>query len=726
MKTTSNFKNLALGLSFAFTAVLAQAQTGKVWVTINQAQNVPTLANGVLSSANASFNQAIQSLNITSVQKAMPAARSTKLQNVFEVTCNCNEVDLYSSLVNNVNAVSAVEYAPAYLTLDTPNDYTTSFTSDYALDLINAQGAWNLTHGNPNFIIAISDQNFYNTHEELAGKVTYYDATNTATRTHGTAVAILAAGNTNNGIGKSAIGFDSKLGLYRMNYNDMLVASYAGAKVINLSWTSGCTFNQYAQDAINEAYNNGSFLVASAGNGTTCGGADNLVYPAAYTNVFSVTSVGPYNNHERTIGNSATTHQHNNTVDLSAPGYDVAISSASGWYLTNSGTSFAAPQVTGTIALMFAVNPCLSQANIEYILKASSFNIDNINPLYAGKLGAGRLDAAAAVLMAQNWSSISVTATTSVSCEPNSGQIQLNVNGTAPFTAVWDNGQTGLALDNLAGGTYQVTITDAAGCSTDTTISVANVTPVVFDATVTNVTCNGLANGAIDLAITQGAVQSIVWDLNNVTTEDVTNLAAGNFRVTLTDSNGCISYGSFTVTQPEAITAYITTTQADANTTAVLDLQVIGGTPEYTFDWSNAINTEDQTNVAAGFYTVTVTDANGCTATTDATVEQYIAVDTTTNNGGGNNGGGNNGTAGVEENTSIDLNIYPNPASENATISWNNEVSTLQIINAQGQVIAQENVANTNTFQVTDLATGSYFVQLSYNNNTTTKKLIIQ
>ena len=721
MKTTSNFKNLALGLSFALTAVLAQAQTGKVWVTINQAQNIPTLVNGVLSSANASFNQAIQSLNITSVQKAMPAARSAKLQNVFEVTCNCNEVDLYTALVNNVNAVSAVEYAPAYLTLDTPNDYTTSFTTDYALDLINAQGAWNLTHGNPNFIIAISDQNFYDSHEELAGKVTYYDATNTATRTHGTAVAILAAGNTNNGVGKSAIGFDSKLGLYRMNYNDMLVASYAGAKVINLSWTSGCTFNQYAQDAVNEAYNNGSFLIASAGNGTTCGGADNLVYPAAYANVFSVTSVGPYNNHERTIGNSATTHQHNNTVDLSAPGYDVAISSASGWYLTNSGTSFAAPQVTGTVALMLAVNPCLSQANIEYILKASSFNIDNINPLYAGKLGAGRLDAAAAVLMAQNWSSISVTATTSVSCVPNSGQIQLNVNGTAPFTAVWNNGQTGLALDNLAGGSYQVTITDAAGCSTDTTINVANVTPVIFNASVTNVTCNGLANGAIDLTITQGAVQNTYWDFNNATTEDLTNLSAGNFRVTLTDSNGCISYGSYTVSQPETITAYITTTQADAtNTTAALDLQVIGGTPLYTFNWSNAINTEDQTNVAAGYYTVTVKDANGCTATTDATVEQYIAADTT------NNGGGNNGTAGVEENTSIDMNIYPNPAAENATISWKNEVNTLQIINAQGQVIAQENVTNTNSFQVTDLATGSYFVQLSNNNNTTTKKLIIQ
>jgi hypothetical protein len=142
MKTTSNFKNFALGLSFAFTAVLAQAQTGKVWVTINQAQNVPTVANGTLPSANPAFNQAIQSLNITSVEKAMPAARSAKLQNVFEVSCNCNEVDLYTALVNNVAAVSAVEYAPAYLTLDTPNDYTTSFTSASSTNGASISAAW--------------------------------------------------------------------------------------------------------------------------------------------------------------------------------------------------------------------------------------------------------------------------------------------------------------------------------------------------------------------------------------------------------------------------------------------------------------------------------------------------------------------------------------------------------------------------------------------------------
>ena len=78
------------------------------------------------------------------------------------------------------------------------------------------------------------------------------DPTNTSSTGHGTAVSINVAGNTNNSLGMSSIGWDLSLNFYRMNYNEVIAASYAGAKVINLSWTSGCTFNQYLQEAINE------------------------------------------------------------------------------------------------------------------------------------------------------------------------------------------------------------------------------------------------------------------------------------------------------------------------------------------------------------------------------------------------------------------------------------------------------------------------------------------
>ncbi len=59
-----------------------------------------------------------------------------------------------------------------------------------------------------------------------------------------------------------------------MNYNEVLDASYAGHRVINLSWSSGCSYNQYVQDIINEVYENGTFIVAAAGNGSTCGGPE--------------------------------------------------------------------------------------------------------------------------------------------------------------------------------------------------------------------------------------------------------------------------------------------------------------------------------------------------------------------------------------------------------------------------------------------------------------------
>ncbi|MGB1453489.1 MAG: S8 family peptidase, partial [Crocinitomicaceae bacterium] len=345
------------------------AQQGKVWATI-PIKKVPKLVDGNWVSDDPSFNKAIDNLKIQSIKKALPSSRSLKLQRVYEITCDCDEVDLYTTLTNNVQVLSGIEYAPKYETLDIPNDYTSLISSSaYALDLINAPAAWDITHGDPNVYVAITEPNYHSDHPDLIDKIVYYDASNTGPQGHGTAVAITAAGSTNNGVGIASIGYDTKLALYHWDFDDILAASYAGAKVINMSWTSSCDFGQYEQDVINEAYNNGTFLVASAGNGTTCYDPSSIVYPASYENVFSVTSVGPNNNHEKIMGNPNSTHQHNSEVDLSAPGYDVLVSAAPGWNLFVNGTSYAAAYVTGTIGLMLAVNPNLTNEEIEEILK---------------------------------------------------------------------------------------------------------------------------------------------------------------------------------------------------------------------------------------------------------------------------------------------------------------------------------------------------------------------
>jgi len=438
--------------------------------------------------------------------------------------------------------------APVYETLATPNDYTTVFPNDYALNLIGAQAAWDVSTGDPSVIIGISDQNFEVTHEELAGKVLFYDATNTATKTHGTAVAINAAGNTNNGVGKSSIGYNSSLKLYRMNYNDALAASYAGARVLNLSWSSGCTFNSYAQAAIDEIWNNRTFIVASAGNGTTCGGPTNLVYPAAYNHVFAVTSVGPNDNHERTPGNPSTTHQHNSSVDICAPGYDVAISSGPGWYLTNNGTSFAAPYVTGTVALMVAANPCISNEDIETLLRESAVNIDALNPSYAGQLGAGRLNAGMAVSRAKSMTELSIESDVyTQGCTPNSGKIQiLNAQYDTEniYTYQWSNGATTSSLVDLPNGTYTVMVT--AGCASNTASFEINTNLTQSTAQIVNSTVPTMPNGSINLTVTGEGPFSYQWN-NGSTAEDLNGIVSGTYSVIISNSNGCSRTLNYTV-----------------------------------------------------------------------------------------------------------------------------------------------------------------------------------
>ncbi len=540
-----------LSISALLISVNAFSQKSKskaVWLKLESNDLLPTKVGNKFKSKDETLNTIIAKNKVKSVEYVFSNSRNPELQNVVQFTCECTVENLYADLVNKSKAVKGVEIAPVYEALVDPNDYNAVFTSDYALDLINARGAWNVTTGSSDVIIGVSDQNFEVTHEELAGKVLFYDATNTATKTHGTAVAINAAGNTNNGVGKSSIGYNSSLKLYRMNYNDALAASYAGARVLNLSWTSGCSFNSYAQAAIDEIWNNRTFIVASAGNGTTCGGASNLVYPAAYNHVFAVTSVGPNDNHERTPGNASTTHQHNASVDICAPGYDVAISAGPGWYLTNSGTSFAAPYVSGTVALMVAANSCITNEEIENVLRETAVNIDALNPSYAGQLGSGRLNAGLAVERAYSLGHIEIQAAVdTLGCTRNSARIDiLNAENdtTRNYTFQWSNGETSSSIINLEDGTYSVVVT--AGCATDTATFEINTTLTQSTAQLTNSTTPNTANGIINITVSGDGPFTYLWS-NGSSSEDLSNITSGNYSVTVTNANGCSKTFNYTL-----------------------------------------------------------------------------------------------------------------------------------------------------------------------------------
>ncbi|QQS29850.1 MAG: hypothetical protein IPM47_02515 [Sphingobacteriales bacterium] len=223
------------------------------------------------------------------------------------------------------------------------------------------------------------------------------------------------------------------------------------------------------------------------------------------------------------------------------------------------------------------------------------------------------------------------TSVTNVLCFGNStGAINLTVTGgTSPYTYNWGGGVTTEDRTGLAAGTYNVTVTDANNCTAVTSATVTQPAAALsLSRTITNVLCFGNSTGAINLTVTGGtSPYTYNWG-GGITTEDRTGLAAGTYTVTVTDTNGCTGTSSATVTQPAAalsLSTSVTNVLCFGNSTGAINLTVSGGTSPYTYSWAGGVTTEDRTGLAAGTYTVTVTDANNCTAVTSATVTQPAA-----------------------------------------------------------------------------------------------------
>ncbi len=175
-----------------------------------------------------------------------------------------------------------------------------------------------------------------------------------------------------------------------------------------------------------------------------------------------------------------------------------------------------------------------------------------------------------------------------------------------------------------------MTVTDSNGCTATTSTTITQPAAVLaLSSTQVDVLCNGNNTGSINLTVTGGtATYTYLWS-NSSTIEDPQNLVAGTYSVTVTDANGCTATTNATLTQPAAALA-LSTTQVDVlcngNNTGSINLTVTGGTATYTYLWSNGSTIEDPQNLTSGTYSVTVTDANGCTATTSATITEPAAV----------------------------------------------------------------------------------------------------
>ncbi len=227
-----------------------------------------------------------------------------------------------------------------------------------------------------------------------------------------------------------------------------------------------------------------------------------------------------------------------------------------------------------------------------------------------------------------------VSATQNVNCFGGTdGSIDLSTSGgTPPYTYNWSNGATTEDLQNISTGTYNVTITDANGCLTALSVTIAQPSGPLSAAISAsqNVLCFGGTSGSIDLTIQEGTPPYTVAWSNGSATEDLSGLPAGTYTATITDANGCTATATTTIQQPSgALSATIfssTPVNCYAGSDGTIDITVTQGTPPYTFAWNNGAGTEDLTGLSSGTYTVVITDANGCTTSLAATITQPAAT----------------------------------------------------------------------------------------------------
>jgi gliding motility-associated-like protein len=213
-----------------------------------------------------------------------------------------------------------------------------------------------------------------------------------------------------------------------------------------------------------------------------------------------------------------------------------------------------------------------------------------------------------------------ITSSTNVSCFGyNNGSMSAGVSGamTNPLTYTWSNGQNTQTAVNLAAGNYTVTVRDVYGCTSSISANISQPAALNFNVSISNVNCFGGANGTTTANYLGGGTPPLnyLWSAGGASSV-IANLPQGVYTCTLTDINGCVAVRSGTVTQPSSLTLTSTVSIATCNqSNGSATITANGGTPVYSYSWSNGSSSSMINGVPGGTYSVSVSDANNCVST---------------------------------------------------------------------------------------------------------------
>lgn len=562
------------------------------------------------------------------------------LRNTFVLRTVDDVPDALMGAIEQLPDIEYVERVPHYKSFLTPND--PNLGQQWNLATIQAEDAWDINTGNATTTIAIVDDAVHLSHPDLQGNlwvnpgeianngldddgngyiddINGWDAANNDNDpnppvlnqsyfTHGTHVAGIAAASTNNATGVASIGFNCSIisvkvkddattgGSLQAPYLGVQYAIAANPDIMNNSWGGSGSSATY-QALFDVAYQNGIVVVAAAGNSNTAA----PMYPASYNHVISVgaTDVGDQ---------KASFSNYGPTIDVMAPGANIpsTLAATTGLYGNLSGTSMAAPLVAGLAGLMRSYDPSLSVDDLEACLESSCDNINAQNPQYLNQIGAGRINAEAALLcldpvvpaFTSNFTQVcpggSVQFTDQTNNNPNAWQ--WTFQGGVPATSNLQNP----VITYPVAGTYDVTLIVTNPYGTDTLVETAYITVATPTATLSggstilagysstlqvDFTGNGpwdftYSDGSSNFTLT-GITQNPYYHLVSPTVTTTYNLVSmsdaqcagtvsGNATVTVITNNSCNGTSSFNRTYGGTGTDWSTSLELTADGGSIL------------------------------------------------------------------------------------------------------------------------------------------------------------
>ena len=293
----------------------------------------------------------------------------------------------------------------------------------------------------------------------------------------------------------------------------------------------------------------------------------------------------------------------------------VSVSGTAGFCGNNNGAAFASAS-GGSSPYIYSWNNGSSGANISG-LGNGTFTVTVTDDHGCTATGSVSMNTPSGI------TAVNINTTDPDCGQSNGSAVAVVTGGSQPFSFTWSNGGDKVSINNLSGGSYTVTVTDANGCSKTATTTLNSSNAPSLTLSKTDVSCKGDNDGTISAAASGGATP-FSYSLNGGAFQNnnqFTGLQPGTYTITVKSANGCSATKSITVSEPNNLIVNASSTPANLGASdGTASVSAIGGTPPYSFSWSNGDTGSSISGLLAGTYTVTITDDHQCQVVEEVSV----------------------------------------------------------------------------------------------------------